>query len=105
MESRSLNNYRSIIIHDRILYYQSFHDSSEVGSLEWTEFYEEIETITRKKWFFFGPIVTFTRPKVLFKIYANADNERLTKDWWREKIAHQLELLERKEQIKNGELI
>lgn len=70
-----------------------------------TNFYIGTEEITERKYVFFGSKITKIFPKFAFNIYADYDNLRLTKDWWKAEILRELELLNRKEQLSKGKLI
>lgn len=70
-----------------------------------THFYQDIETYSYRKYLFFGKVITKTRPKLVFTIYADSKNINLTKGWWLEKIRHEIELLGRAQEIEKGELI
>jgi hypothetical protein len=105
MESQSENNLRYIIIDDRTIYYKCFFDTSEWGNMHWTEFYEGTVKVTRKKYFIFGEEITVEEPKKIFTINADCDCPQRSRGWWRDKIMHELSILERSEELKRGELI
>lgn len=92
-------------IKGRDLKYIIQNHCSEYGENYWTEFYEETYTKTYKKFWLFGPTLTKEVPIVLFTLHLNVEDEYYTKSDIRTKISRKLELLDRKEQIKRGELI
>lgn len=92
-------------IKGRELKYIVQYDCSEYGDYYWTQFYEETYTKTYKKFWLFGPTLTKEVPIVLFTLHLNVEDEYYTKSDIRTKISRKLELLDRKEQIKRGELI
>lgn len=97
---------KTIKIGGRELQYQTLWDEALDGSdIIYTEFYEGTEVQKCKKYILFGPVIEKEVPKLLFTIYQDANNERLTKGWWIEAILHELELLTRKEELERGELI
>ena len=97
---------RSVEIAGRVFEYDTYFISygEDVCSDPVTFFYEGTETITKRKWILFGPTIEVTQPKLVFKIYADSNNTRLSKEWWREKILNEISLLERSEEIDRGEL-
>jgi hypothetical protein len=105
MESELMSKYRSVVIDDQLLYYETHCDDSEVGTFYWTDFFKEVEAVTKRKWLIFGEKRQVAKPKVLFTIAANSQDTSLNKEWWREKIMQKLSLVDREEQIKRGELI
>jgi hypothetical protein len=105
MESQSQNNLRYVDIDGRIIHYKCFYDASEWGDMHWTEFYEGTIQVTRKKYFLFGEEITTEEPKKVFTINEDCDCPRRSRGWWRERIMHELELLERANELKRGELI
>lgn len=92
-------------IKGRELKYIVQYDCSEYGDYYWTQFYVETYSKTYKKFWLFGPTLTKEVPIVLFTLHLNVEDEYYTKSDIRTKILRQLELLDRKEQIKRGELI
>ena len=96
---------KKVNIKGRELKYIVQYDCSEYGDYYWTEFYEETYTKTYKKYWLFGPTLTKEEPIVLFQLSLNVEDEYYTKSDIRSRILRQLELLDRKEQIKRGELI
>lgn len=97
------------IIHNNIerkLQYEVMSDCGEgTASFYWTEFYEGTEVKTYKKFLLFGETITIEKPKLIFKLYFNVENIRLTKGEISTALHKQLELLDREKEIANGELI
>lgn len=100
---------KEINIDGRVLKYQLMSDCSEHGSWDWTEFYEGTEKVTkrvRSGWLdIFGTPTEVEVPKFVFKIDMSCENDRITKDEWRNKILKELDLLNRREELERGELI
>ena len=100
---------KEINIDGRVLKYQLMSDCSEYDSWDWTEFYEGTETVTKKirsGWLdIFGTPTEVEVPKFVFKIDMSCENDRITKDEWRNKILKELDLLNRREELERGELI
>ena len=69
---------------------------------EYTEFYYGIETVRRKKFYLFGPVIEYTKPKYVFTIYASTEDPSLSKEWWYNKISKKIDLMNRKEEIAQG---
>jgi hypothetical protein len=96
---------KEITIGNRTLQFQVKCEANEADSYEYTEFYEGNETVTRKKWLFFGETITEEKPKLVFTIYSDITSSHLTKEYWRREISKQLELLDRRDEIIKGEYI
>lgn len=84
--------------------YKTFIEYSEWGTHVETVFYHGYETVSRKKWFFFGPEIVEENPKKVFSIYADSSDVNISKRWWREEIRKKIEILDRKYEIERGEL-
>jgi hypothetical protein len=96
---------KTIKIGDRELQYQTVWDEALDGSdVIYTEFYEGTEVKKSKKYIVFGPVIEKEVPKLIFTIYEDANNTRVTKEWWRETILLELKLINRKEELERGEL-
>ena len=94
-----------ITIGNRTLQFEVKCEANECDSYEFTEFYEGTETVTRKKWLFWGETITTVKPKLVFTIYRDITSSKLTKEYWRREISKEIELLDRKDQITRGEYI
>lgn len=105
MESQLLNNLPYVNIDGRVLHYKCLSNIGEYGESHWTEFYEGTEKKYHRKYFFFGEKIETEKPKLIFTIYEDCNCVKRTKGWWRERIIHHLELLNRSEELKRGELI
>ena len=98
-------NMKEIFINGRQFQYEVVAYTGEFGYYHETEFYEGVETITRRKFLLFGNKITITKPKWVFTIHCDIESEYYTKSEIRDKIEKQVELLERKKQIERGEII
>jgi hypothetical protein len=96
---------KRIDVNGRTIEYEVFYDCSEYGDTYETVFYEGKQTVSRKKYFLFGETVSKEFPREIFRIYFNVEDEGRTKSEIRAIIERRLELLDRKEQIRRGELI
>jgi len=87
-------------------YYTLNYSCSEYGDSEWTNFYStELETYTERKYWLFGPKVEKTRYPMLFQILTNIESKGNTKKDIQGYLNRQLSLLDREEEIKNGEIV
>jgi hypothetical protein len=59
----------------------------------------------QKKFWFFGPLVLKTDYKYLFNLNFNIENSHLSKKYVQDKFNYALQVMERKRQIENGEII
>jgi hypothetical protein len=98
-------NMKTLTINNRTFQYELCYHSSEYGNSEWTEFYEGTITETRKKYWLFGKEITTTQPKKVFTIWQNIESKNHTKKQVRDWIEKQIDLLNREEEIKKGEII
>lgn len=96
---------KEIIIGNRTLQFQVMCEANECDSYEYTEFYEGTETVTRKKWLFWGETITEEKPKLVFTIYRDITSPKLTKEYWRREISKEIELLDRRDEILKEEYI
>jgi hypothetical protein len=96
---------KELTIGGRTLQFQVKCEANEADSYEYTEFYEGTETVSRKKWVFWGETITTVRPKEVFTIYSDITSSKLTKEYWRREISKQLELLDRRDEISKGEYV
>jgi hypothetical protein len=104
-----MKNFKTITINGRELQYERCFNSSEWGESTWYNFYEgtTTRTTTYKRFIFFGETITIseTKPKHIFTIHSDIESKNLTKTDVRKMIEKQLELLDREEEIKKGNLI
>lgn len=70
-----------------------------------TVFYDGIETITKKKYGFFGPMITVDRPVEIFTVNADMNDTSLNKEWWRIQIKLHFDKIARAEELKNKEFV
>jgi hypothetical protein len=94
--------YRGII---RTLNYEIVCVDSEFGCKNITKFYEGIETITKRKYWLFGPKITKEQPKHIFDLYLDITSPNYTKREIKLKLFKKLELLNRVSEIERGEII
>lgn len=95
---------KTIKVNDIELQYEVKVDVSEWGINTWTEFYLGTETVTKRKYWLFGPLITKEFPKLAFEIYEDANDPSLSKQFWKTSIQRKLELLNRREELERGEL-
>ena len=100
-----MSELKTINIDERVLGYKVCHDVSEVDSYSWTEFYEGVVPVTRRKYWLFGEKITVNEPKLIFKISRDIEDTSYTKSQVRAWIERKLELMGRAEEIKRGEII
>lgn len=100
-----INNMKTLTINNRTLQYTLCYHTSEYGHSEWTEFYEGTITETHKKYWLFGKEITTTKPKKVFTIWRNIESKDYTKKQVRDWIERQVELLDREDEIRRGEII
>ena len=70
-----------------------------------TDFFEGTRTYLRKKWYLFGKEVVIVEPKKVFTIWCNIEDPRRSKNDVKALILKRIDILNRKEEIKNGEII
>lgn len=96
---------KTIDVNGRKLEYEIFYDVCEYGEAYQTVFYEGTISKNRKKWFLFGPEISISKPKELFKLYFNIEDPNLTKSDIRFTLERKIELLNREKEIEEGEII
>lgn len=96
---------KTIDVNGRKLEYEIFYDVCEYGEAYQTVFYEGKISKNRKKWFLFGPEISISKPKELFKLYFNIEDPNLTKSDIRFTLERKIELLNREKEIEEGEII
>ncbi len=77
----------------------------EYGCHRFTHFYFGVETITRRKFWFFGKKITIAKPKKVFTLDIDIEDPRYTKEYIRHCIRRKMIYLKRGEQINRGEII
>ena len=82
-----------------------FESQSEYGSSTWARFYMGNTTRTYRKYWLFGEKITVIEPKYVFTIWRDIESKDYTKKQVRGWIEHELELLNRAEEIRKGEII
>ena len=98
-------NMKTLTINNRTFEYEIFHHSSEYGDSAWTEFYEGTMTETHKKYWLFGKKITTIKPIKVFTIWYDIESKNHTKKQVRDWIQRQVDLLNREEEIRRGEII
>ena len=96
---------KTLTINNRKLKYRCWYGESEYGVHEGTEFYQGTITKTHKKFWFFGPEIIKVKPKLVFTIYRDIEHKSYTKKQVREWIQHEVDLLDREDEIRRGEII
>jgi hypothetical protein len=96
---------KELAIDGRVFQYRVLHCISEYSDYDITEFFQGFITIKRKKYWIFGEEIEKKIPKFSFNLYVNIEDESYTKKEIREMIQKKIELLNRKEEIKRGEII
>ena len=90
-------------------FYELRSNCNEYYSYEWTIFYKNTYTKTRKKYWLFGPIIIIENPIELFRVQCWITDSNITKAKLKtllENAASEYKgLANRKEEIKRGELI
>ena len=96
---------KTININGKEFFYEVCYHVSEYGEYVWTEFYDGSYTKTYKKYFFFGPTRTKEVYNKVFQLNFNIEDKNKTKSDIRKSLERQIELMNREEEIKRGELI
>ena len=100
---------KTITVGNNTFEYAILIDDSEYGSSIYTEFYNGTRTYWERKYILFGKKRLITEPKIAFTLNFNIEDASLTKKFVRQEVEkvveHYLGLLNRKEEIANGEII
>jgi len=96
---------KTLKINGKEFQYQVIIDNGEDGSFEWTKFYQGTTTTIYKKYWLFGEELIKIEPRFAFNIWKNIESENYTKAEIRKWLEREVELLDRKEEIKRGEII
>lgn len=99
---------KQIEILDKTYLYEIIRRGGDYDSASWSEtnFYKPTPIIkTRKKYIFWGPEVSDLEYEGLFSIEIDIESERYTKEEITQKILKEIAKLNRKEEIKRGEII
>lgn len=91
------------IVVEGVEYQYLNHSSSMVG--DETIFYLGTEEHTHKKYWFFGEKIVTKKPREVFRIDDNIESEYLSKERVKTLILRNVEILKRREEIKNNEII
>jgi hypothetical protein len=96
---------KELVFEGTTLHYERISIDSELGDSIVTNFYLGEETFTRRKYIIFGEKITETKPKLVFRLWFDVESENWTKEEVRKKIAREMALLNRKDEIARGEII
>lgn len=96
---------KSINIEGREFQYKVFKRTSDFIDYYETRFYQGIEEVLYKKYGFFGKKIPNKVPILVFELPFNIEDERYSKKELKERLLKEITLLDRKEEIKRGELI
>ncbi len=95
----------TLVFDGRTLFFErEWHDGEYSGYFT-TKFYSELRTKKVKKYYFFGPLVEVPDNVFIFEIDADVKNIRLSKTELRKLIQAKIDLLNRADEIKNGEYV
>jgi hypothetical protein len=95
---------KELTIQGRTLQYEIMNYNNDFGSV-FTEFYEGTITKSYRMFGFFGKVITEVKPKHVFTIYRNIESRNYDKKTIRKLIEAELELIDRVDEIKRGEII
>ena len=93
---------KELNVNNRIFQYQMFVD---INGFITTHFYEGTETITRKKYWLFGPYITKEVPHEVFTLNFSIEDDNYTKSEIQRRLESKIEILDRKKEIERGEII
>ena len=96
---------KKLFVNGQEFEYKVCSEVSEYDTYTWTEFYRGVEPVTYRKYWLFGERVTVYKPILVFKIYRDIENKGYTKAEVRKWIEREVELLNRADEIKKGEII
>lgn len=87
------------------------YDAGEYGATaKETIFYDKkpkVETIQRRKYYLFGPMITVTKEKYteLFTLNFDIESPKYSREKVREVLYDELDILKRKAEIKKGQIV
>lgn len=96
---------KTININGKEFKYEIFYDASEYSEYYLTVFYDCINTVEYRKYLLFGPKLIKEVGNEVFRVHFNIEDPSLTKGELRDILERKVELLQREEEIKKGELI
>ena len=96
---------KTISINGKELEYEILYDVSEYDEYYSTVFYDGVVMEEYRKYLLFGPKLKREKRKEVFTLYFSIEDPSYTKDEIRSILERKVELLGRKEEIENGELI
>jgi hypothetical protein len=96
---------KTLEINGVTLQYEKIYHNSEHGESIWYRFYLGTTTRTYRKYWLFGERITVIEPNYVFTIWRDIESKLHTKKQVRAWIEHELELLNRKEELERGEII
>lgn len=113
MKTKTLNNktfifkdykapkYKEIVYNGKTYQYEIVHEDYSSK----TKFYCSTTYVGYRKYLLFGPIIIETTPKLIFTLWFDIEYERFSKTEVREAIQEKVDILNRKKEIKRGEII
>jgi len=93
--------YKEIVYDGKKYQYHQVEDNCG----EKTYFYYNTTYASHPKYLIFGPIIIKTIPKFIFQIYGHIESEIFSKDDIRMKIHEKVNIINRRKEIKRGEII
>ncbi len=96
---------KDIIINGDKWYYETFYEDHESGDYEYTKFYKELKTKWKRKHIFSSKKIEVPDNEAVFTLWFDIEDCRYTKEQVKRAIDNKLELLDRCDQIKRGEII
>ena len=88
---------KTIVVDKELFQYKVVHNQLDYGVYRsYTFFYQGVETTYHKKYFFFGPLVEVSKPKLAFILNGDIEDPELSRDAARAKIQRHIEILKGK---------
>ena len=93
--------YKEIVYEGKTYQYEQSENS--YGNV--TYFYDGTKYYSHYKYLLFGPIIITIQPKFVFKVYGHIESEYFSKNDVRNSIKEKVDIINRKKEIKRGEII
>ena len=93
---------KNIVVNGRKFQYEV---STDQYCFTTTRFYDGLETIVRKKYFFFGKLIGTIKPKLVFVVEANIEASCFSKEQVLKMIESKLKIYNRQIEINNGIIV